>query len=83
MVKRLFFNIIFLFLTLTLFAIEYSLSLDKETNISLGDTIRVNLEILNNTRVQVKYPAPKSGVIIREGGRSTSFSIINRVKHHQ
>ena len=28
----------------------------------------------------MKYPAPKSGVIIREGGRSTSFSIINRVQ---
>lgn len=73
------FLIIFFFFLMQLSwvdAIQYNIDLSKN-NVEAGEIFQINLEVFNTRNVSVSFLGEDPNVLIKEAGKSTSFSIIN------
>lgn len=74
------FLIIFILFPFGVFSIEHNITINQKGDIEAGTPFRVDLEILNNSKVTIEIAEKNDAVRYREAGRSTSFSIINGVQ---
>lgn len=77
-IKKEYLLLLFLFICSILYPddINYNLSLSSES-VEAGEIFQINLEVLNNQNVTISYSGNNPDILMKEAGRSTSFSIIN------
>ncbi len=70
----------FFFFPQLLFSIDYNFSLSIDNEVEVGVPFRLDIEVMNNSKVDIQLLNNNDSMLIKQAGVSKSLSLINGVQ---